>query len=176
MKRNIILIGVVLVLGVTKAALAADHEYVGIKRCVMCHKSESKGNQYGKWLSTKHAKAYVTLATPEAQEAAKKAGVSGNPQEAAACLKCHQTAYGVDSSLLGEGFSKEDGVQCESCHGAGGDYLPISVMKDKAKSIELGLTDPAEAMCVKCHNAESPNFKGFNFKEYYPRITHPAAK
>lgn len=176
MKRNIVLIGLILAFILVKAAFAADHEYVGIKRCVMCHKSESKGNQYGQWLSTKHAKAYETLGTPLAQETAKKAGVSGNPQEAAACLKCHVTAYGVESSLLGEGFAKEAGVQCEACHGAGGDYLPISIMKDRAKAIEMGMVIPTEETCVNCHNPESPNYKSFNFKEFFSKIAHPSPK
>ncbi|PIQ91202.1 MAG: cytochrome C554 [Candidatus Omnitrophica bacterium CG11_big_fil_rev_8_21_14_0_20_41_12] len=176
MKRRVIFMVIVLACVSTEIVFAAGHEYIGVKKCALCHKSESKGNQYGQWLSTKHAKAYETLATPQAQETAEKAGVSGDPQEAAACLKCHQTGFGADSSLLGSGFIKEDGVQCESCHGAGGDYAPLNVMKDKDKSIAAGLIMPTEDVCVKCHNAESPNFKGFNFKEYYPKISHPLKK
>jgi len=41
------------------------------------HKSEAKGNPYGKWLSSAHAKAYEKLGSPEAKEAATKAGVTG---------------------------------------------------------------------------------------------------
>lgn len=149
------------------------HTYVGVKKCSMCHKAESKGNQYGQWLSTKHSKAYATLATPEAQETAKKAGVSGNPQEAPECLRCHVTGYGKDSSVFGQGFVKEDGVQCEACHGAGGDYWSITVMKDKAKAIEAGLIMPTKEVCVSCHNEESPNYKEFNFDEFYKKIAHP---
>ena len=154
----------------------AEHEYVGVKKCSMCHKAESKGNQYGQWMSTKHAKAYATLATPEAQEAAKKVGVSGNPQELPQCLKCHITAYGVKSSLLGAGFVKEDGVQCEACHGAGKDYMPISVMKDRKKAIAAGLIMPTKELCIKCHNQESPNYREFVFDDYYKEIAHPGSK
>jgi len=152
------------------------HKYTGVKKCSMCHKSESKGNQYGQWLSTAHAKAYETLAGSEAQETAKKAGVTGNPQETPACLKCHVTGYGEDSGLFGEGFVKADGVQCEACHGAGGDYYSIGVMKDKTKAIEAGLIMPTKELCVKCHNPESPNYKEFNFDEFYKKVAHPAPK
>lgn len=178
MKRNVIMVvvGIFFLMLSVKTIFAAEHRYIGVKKCAMCHKSEAKGNQYGQWLLTKHAKAYETLATPGAQETAKKAGVSGNPQEAPVCLKCHVAGNGVDSSLLGEGFVKEDGVQCESCHGAGGDYAPLSVMKDKSKAIAAGLVLPTAEVCVKCHNTESPNFKGFNFKEFYPKISHPVKK
>ncbi len=153
-----------------------NHKYIGVKKCSMCHKSEAKGNQYGQWSGTSHAKAYERLVTPEAQETAKKAGVTGNPQEELKCLKCHVTGYGEDSSLFDTGFVKADGVQCEACHGAGSDYAPLSVMKDKAKSIEAGLVIPTKELCVKCHNSESPNFKGFNFEEYYAKINHPRPK
>ncbi|OIO39842.1 MAG: hypothetical protein AUJ75_00765 [Candidatus Omnitrophica bacterium CG1_02_49_10] len=152
------------------------YKYVGVKKCSMCHKSESKGNQYGQWLSTEHAKAYERLASPEAAETAKAAGVSGNPQEAPQCLKCHVTGYEKDGALLEEGFAKEDGVQCEACHGAGSDYKAMSTMKDKEKAIAAGLTVPTKEVCIKCHNAQSPNYKGFDFDEYYPLIAHPKGK
>ncbi len=150
-----------------------NHKYVGVKKCAMCHKSESRGNQYGQWVSTKHSKAYEDLASPAGLETAKKAGVTGNPQEAPQCLKCHVTGYGQDAGLFAEGFVKADGVQCESCHGAGSDYLPILVMKDKAKAIDAGLIIPIKEGCVKCHNSESPNFTGFDFDSYYKKIVHP---
>lgn len=155
---------------------AEEHKYVGVKKCSMCHKSEAKGDQYGKWLSSKHAKAYETLCTPQAKETAEKAGVAGNPEQAPECLRCHVTAFGVDAGLLDEGFVKEDGVQCESCHGAGGDYKGLSVMKDREQAIAAGMVIPSEETCVKCHNPESPNYKEFNFEEYSQKIAHPRPK
>lgn len=157
-------------------AAQTGHKYVGVKKCSMCHKSEAKGNQYGQWLSTNHAKAYERLASPEAQETAKRVGLAGNPQEAAQCLKCHETAYGVGGGLLGDGFVASDGVQCESCHGAGGDYLSLSVMKDRANAIAAGLIIPTKETCVKCHNTESPNYKEFIFDESVKKIAHPRPK
>lgn len=152
------------------------HKYVGVKKCAMCHKSEAKGNQHGQWLSSAHARAYERLASPEALEAAKKKGVAGNPQEAPQCLKCHVTGYGEDASLFSEGFISSDGVQCETCHGAGSDYLALSIMKDRAKSVQGGLIIPTKELCVKCHNSESPNYKEFNFDESVKKIAHPRPK
>lgn len=149
------------------------HKYIGVKKCSICHKSDAKGNQYGQWLSTKHAKAYETLGTDAAKETAQKAGVTGNPQEEPKCLKCHTTAFGVDSRLLDNAFKKEEGVQCESCHGAGSDYMAMTVMQDKEKAIENGLIMPTKEVCITCHNPESPNYKEFNFEEHYPKIAHP---
>lgn len=174
MQKKVLLFAAVLSLGMISSVFAeGEHKYIGVKKCSICHKSDAKGNQYKQWLSTKHAYAYETLQTEEAKKTAERVGVSGNPQEASECLRCHVAAHGVDESLLGSGFKKEDGVQCESCHGAGGDYMPVSIMKDRAKSIEAGLIMPTEEVCVSCHNEQSPTFSGFDFDEFYSKITHP---
>ena len=174
MRRIVLLSAAVLVVGVCSVSRAeAEPKYISVKKCSMCHRSDAKGNQYKQWLSTKHANAYKSLATQAAAGAAKAAGVSGNPQEAAKCLKCHVTGYGLDGALFESGFSKEDGVQCEAWHGAGSDYKAMGTMKDKEKAIAAGLIIPTQAVCVKCHNADSPSFTGFNFDEYYSKIAHP---
>ena len=65
--------------------------YVGVTKCKMCHSADAKGAQYKVWAASPHAKAFATLATPEAAEVAKKAGVTGSPQQAPQCLECHTT-------------------------------------------------------------------------------------
>ncbi|MBI4345212.1 MAG: hypothetical protein HY553_00045, partial [Elusimicrobia bacterium] len=37
-----------------KAATKAVHQYVGVKKCKICHTSEKGGAQYKKWLESKH--------------------------------------------------------------------------------------------------------------------------
>jgi len=74
-------------------------------------------------------------------------------------------------------FDAKEGVQCESCHGAGSAYKSMATMKDKAKAMAAGLNmykdDAAiEALCVTCHNDKSPTHKAFNFKEMWPKIKH----
>ena len=154
-------------------SVADDHGYVGVSTCKMCHKKDATGNQYGKWLEGRHAKAYEVLASDEAKEAAVKAGIEGNPQEAAECLSCHVTAAGVKAELLGKKYTVEDGVGCESCHGAGADYKKKSIMEDQAASIAAGMIVPTEETCTACHNEKSPTFAGFDFEEYSAKIAHP---
>jgi len=176
-RKFIFWLTIVSVFCVSGYALAgSSHKYVGVKKCAMCHKSESKGNQYGQWLSSGHSKAYEKLASPQALESAKKKGVTGNPQDAPECIKCHVTGFGEDAGLFTESFVKTDGVQCETCHGAGSDYLGLSVMKDKAKAVAAGLIIPTKEACVKCHNPESPNYKEFDYDKYYSKIAHPRPK
>lgn len=151
---------------------AKEHGYIGADGCKICHKSESKGDQYGKWLESRHAKAFETLGTEEAKKVAAGAGVEGNPQEADACLTCHVTAHGVKAELLGKKFSKEQGVSCESCHGPGEDYKKKTVMEDREASLAAGMVIPTEETCKGCHNEKSPTFKAFNYEEMHAKIAH----
>ncbi len=153
-------------------------KYVGVKVCSMCHKSEAAGKQFVIWESSKHAQAYQTLTTAEADQIAKEKGFTTKAAETEACLKCHATGYNVDASLLTDKFKVSDGVQCETCHGAGSEYKTKKIMEDKKLAVEKGLKlyDNVEEFCVKCHNSESPSFKGFNFKEMWAKIEHSVPK
>ena len=148
--------------------------YVGVKTCGMCHKSEKQGNQLGVWEKSAHAQAYKTLMSDEANKIAAEKGFKTKAVETDECLKCHTTGYGVDASLKGAKFSIEDGVQCEACHGPGSEYKSMKIMKDKEKAIANGLLmyDNKEELCKKCHNEESPTFKGFKLDEMWAKIKH----
>ncbi len=153
-----------------------DVEFVGAAKCKTCHRKPESGEQYPKWEESRHSKAFQTLATDEAKAIAAERGID-NPQESAECLQCHVTAYDAPAELLGAKYSVEDGVGCESCHGAGGNYFKKSTMKSiTAGEIEgssVGLMTPDETTCTGCHNEKSPNFKGFDFDEYWAKIAHP---
>jgi len=161
---------------------AADHKYVGVATCKMCHKGATKGNQFEIWEASKHAKAIEGLKTEQALKIAKEKGLTVPPSEAPECVKCHTAGFGADTALFDAKFDKTMGVQCEACHGAGGDYKTLAIMKDRQKSIENGMNPilvsdgTAEKHCRTCHNEESPVFKGFNFEEYWAKMKHPRPK
>ena len=171
-----VLITVALVAGFSVQAIAADHNYVGVKDCKMCHQAKDKGEQFQIWEKSKHAEAYKTLASDKAKEVGKAKGIA-NPQESADCLKCHVTGYGLPASRFGPNYVKEDGVGCETCHGPGADYKKITIMKDRQQAIANGLIIPTADTCKQCHNAQSPTFPGsFNFDEMSKKIAHPVPK
>jgi excinuclease UvrABC ATPase subunit len=157
-----------------KANYLSGARYVGVKTCGMCHKKESVGQQLKIWQESKHAQAYKTLQTQQADKIAKDKGFKTKAADTPECLKCHVSGSDVDPSLLGNKFKIEDGVQCETCHGPGSDYKSKKVMQDRTLSIEKGLIlyDNPEELCVKCHNEESPVFRGFNFEERWAKIKH----
>ena len=154
--KSILFVAFLLFLGGNYAE-AQEYEYIGAAKCKMCHNKPAKGEQYNKWAKGPHAKAMEALTGDDAK----------NPK----CLKCHSTAYSVDKSLH-MGIKSTEGVSCESCHGPGSVYKSMSIMKDQAKSLANGMILPNEAVCKKCHNKESPTFKGFNYAEYVKKISH----
>lgn len=176
---NIYRLAVVLLIGIVVASfsVSAQNKYVGVKVCSMCHKTEKQGKQLEVWQKSKHAGAYKTLATAKADEVAKSKGFSTPAAETPECLECHAKAPNVKEA----GYDVKDGVQCETCHGAGSAYKTMSVMKDKAKAIAAGMTDfkdaaAIEKFCKTCHNEKSPTFKEFKFEEMWGKIKHPVPK
>jgi len=174
---------------------AQEFEYVGTNKCKSCHNKSKTGAQYKVWQGTAHAKAFETLKTEAALEAAKKAGVKGNPWEAPECLRCHTTGFGAggyevkdeafwnpapDDRAGKKAVKRMTGLQsvgCEACHGPGSKYKKKKVMEaiytGETDGASVGLITPTEKTCVGCHNEDSPSFKGFNYEERVKVIAHP---
>jgi len=148
----------------------ATNKYVGVKTCSMCHKA-----QFAVWEKSKHADAINALSSPKAAEIAKVKGLKKSAAESEECLSCH--IINAKAADVEKNFDPKQGVQCETCHGAGSAYKVMSTMKDKAKAITAGLTafkdDAAkEKFCKTCHNEKSPTYKEFKFKESWEKIKH----
>jgi hypothetical protein len=70
------------------------------------------------------------------------------------CAKmCHKVQY--ESWLKSKHATAEKKTDCEACHGAGSDYMKLSVMKDPAAAKAAGLiAKPDKASCTaSCHKA-----------------------
>ncbi len=184
MKRNVFVIPVIILFSMVflfaftpdnNTKSSGDYKYVGVDGCTKaCHKTEAAGKQLDIWKASKHANAYKSLTTPEADKIAQDKGFSTPAAETPQCVKCHVLGKDIDPSELTDGFKKEDGVQCETCHGPGSEYKAMSIMKDKDKAIANGLiihTDK-EAFCKTCHNPESPTYKEFNYDTFWDQIKH----
>lgn len=183
-----IVAGVALVIGLSAVSAGAAEPdaslYAGNTSCKMCHKKPEKGDQYGKWLASPHAKAFEMLASAEAKEAGAKVGVA-DPQKSGKCLKCHSTAYNFTESVATDKIAPEEGVTCESCHGPGKNYKSKAVMEDREKCIAAGMVYPATKSCERCHNDKAPSWKadryttkagvktGFDVEQAYEKIKHP---
>ncbi len=168
----------------------AGAEYVGHQQCKVCHNKPSTGAQWSKWSEMGHSKAIEVLKTDEAKQVAADLGLEVPPHEAPDCLRCHVTAYDVETKALPAALKMADSVQCESCHG------PASVHVEAAKKVmfskdagDIDLTSfvrhADDATCRTCHNEESPTWKadrytledgtkaGFDFEQAWKKIAHP---
>lgn len=163
-----------LMLGMAQVAVAGP-ELVGSPKCKTCHKAKT-GDQWQIWLDSSHAKAFETLGSEAAKKIAVDQGL-GDPQQAAACLKCHTTQAFLGSEVVVSAkgkYADSEGVGCEACHGPGSAYKSKKVMMDSEAAAAAGLVRvKTEAACAKCHNEESPTFKGFDFEKRWAEIAHP---
>ncbi|MEO8230973.1 MAG: cytochrome c family protein [Ignavibacteriota bacterium] len=168
----------IMLLPLTSILSQSGNTYVGAETCGMCHKTEKQGNQLSIWQNSAHSKAFETLKTDTANQIAKAKGFLKPASETWECLKCHVTGYNLDATMLGKKFKVEDGVQCETCHGAGSAYKDMKVMKDKKLAVEKGLivNEKLEEFCISCHNNESPTFVKMDFNESWNKIKHNIPK
>ncbi len=145
------------------AKMEVKHAYVGVKVCKMCHKKGgiAKDEIYESWEKTPHATVWDKL-TDEQKKDEK-------------FQKYYATGKLADGTLLSN-------VQCEACHGPGGDYKTMSIMKDKEKAIANGLVIPDANTCLKCHNADAPtealkaSAKDFDFAKMEAKGVHMIPK
>ncbi len=169
----------------------AQNKYVGVKACALCHGTEQQGNALHQWRNTSHAGAFRTLQTHSESEPRKcqdlelwiveigrgvKYGLPKPAAESKECLPCHVTAFGADAQSLAESFDRQDGVQCESCHGPGSAHVEARTGKDEVKSLD-GLTRydderAIKARCVTCHEGTCGDF---DFARMWPKIKHASA-
>jgi len=162
-------------LGSQMVAQAAEEsieapQYVGAKRCGVCHKGKEYNFLYERWGISAHANAYDIL-----------------PEEGrllAKCLGCHTTGYWERDKWYGRLTPAEmRGVQCEACHGPGSLYRKPLVMNRKLqrqnpkqqrqKKLLAGLATPTKETCLKCHNEKCPNYKPLKINKPLVEIVHP---
>ena len=147
------LISVVIVADVNAA------DYIGANKCKACHI-----RQYKAWEKTSMSDSFEHLKAGSKEKEKKKAGLDPGKDYTAdsGCLKCHTTGYGKSGGFTNiEETPNLTGVQCESCHGPGGQYVKI-MKKNKKYRIEdvraSGLIIPSEDEkgCMECHGSDSP--------------------
>ncbi len=150
---------------------ASGPKYVGVQACGTCHNSAMMNRQVSHWRMTGHARAWAVLATPKAYQVAKAKGLTGEPQKAPECLRCHSTGHGQTPGRFMEGALISDGVTCEACHGPGGEYMPEGIMRDRLAAKKAGLLEASAETCKGCH--EGAHNKPFDLEMAMKKIAHP---
>jgi hypothetical protein len=182
MKRNVAMffsLMFFLVLIAVSNAAAGDAQYIGVKKCKACHIK-----QYKSWAKTTMATSFENLKPGVKAAEKKKAGIDPDKDYThdASCLECHTTGYGKPGGFTSiEETPKLANVQCESCHGPGGNYREI-MKKNKEfkladiKSVGFIMPSEDEQGCLTCHGERSPfnekvdpKYK-FGFKERMEKV------
>ena len=183
MSKKILLVflSLMVVTGISGLVSSADSaEYVGAKKCKACH-----SKQYKAWKKTSMANSFENLKSGIKAEEKKKAGLDPDKDYTTDknCLRCHTTGYGKPGGFKSlEETPKLINVQCEGCHGPGGEFSAYMKKNQKRWKTEgyttgeltaIGLIIPSEDEkgCMACHGGDSPfnekvdpKYK-FNFKE-----------
>ena len=100
-----------------RAQETAGITYVGGKTCAgVCHKTDKKGSQLGVVQNARHARAYTTLTTDQADAIARSKGLAKPAAESPECPQCPQgrtvrTEANVD--ITADAAIEK---QCRSCH------------------------------------------------------------
>jgi len=150
----LIMVGMIGIATITESA-----DYVGAKKCKACHIKQFKS-----WATTTMATSFENLKPGIKADEKKKAGLDADKDYTAdaGCLKCHTTGYGKPGGFISIAETPDlANVQCESCHGAGGDFREI-MKKDKMFKLDdataAGLILPNEKNnnCMECHGSDSP--------------------
>ncbi|MBL4870975.1 MAG: hypothetical protein JKX72_08480 [Robiginitomaculum sp.] len=123
---------------------------------ITVRQNESLTWQDGTSTTGAHYRAYKTLLTERSKSIALRLGLFTPAHEAKECLSCHTD--GIVAARRGAKFQIDDGVGCESCHGAAGDWLSrhYEVGASHKTNVSRGLYPLEDAktragVCLSCH-------------------------
>ena len=135
-------------------------QFVGAVGCrsSSCHGGAGeKRSQYITWSQKDfHTRAYAILLDARSARIGEAIGVS--PQSSARCTACHSPFHAVVQSRLSSTARPDEGVSCESCHGAAEPWLRGHTRSDwtYATRVSAGMHDLRNLYvranaCVACH-------------------------
>jgi hypothetical protein len=168
--------------------------YVGAIVCKTCHGPGSDDDAFTIWSVSKHSRTYVQLGTgyvhmidPDAKgfvpdgfggpilREARRLGIDTD------CLRCHTTAYGIPDSEKADTFHVEDGVQCEACHGPGGNHVEwaqsAAAAAGEPRPEASRMRVPTLDFCARACHRPKPTHEPFiatkfDINRRWPKIAH----
>jgi hypothetical protein len=141
--------------------------FVGSTGCKSssCHGGAGpKRSQYITWSQKDfHTKAYAVLLNARSERIAEGLGIAG-AQSSARCTVCHSPLQSVAPSRLERTAHLDEGVSCETCHGAAGSWLRGHTRPDWTYNtrVAAGMHDLRNLYvranaCVACHQNLAPD-------------------
>jgi hypothetical protein len=130
-----------------------------------CHGGAGpKRSQYITWsLKDFHTKAYAVLLNSRSERMAEGLGI-GPAQSSARCTVCHSPMHSVAPSRVTRTAPPDEGVSCETCHGAASGWLRSHTRTDWTYNtrVAAGMRDLKNLYvrsnaCVACHQNLAPD-------------------
>ncbi len=130
-----------------------------------CHGGAGpKRSQYITWSQKDfHTKAHAVLLNSRSERIAEGLGIAA-AQSSARCTSCHSPFQSVAPSRLARTAHPDEGVSCESCHGAAGSWLRGHTRTDWSYNtrVAAGMRDLRNLYvranaCVACHQNLAPD-------------------
>ncbi len=139
--------------GLVRAQADELPSYVGEAVCQECHSPGHGRRPCLLGTIAEHNRAYQTLGKLEAGHIASVSGVTEKPRESRICLGCHATGSDAGPRWMTSTFNIADGVQCETCHGAGSLHVAAYSSSEDNRSLDRqqGIGRGNRAECVACH-------------------------
>jgi len=145
---------------VSAAPLQTD-QFIGAVGCKSssCHGGAGeKRSQYLTWVKQDfHSRAYAVLVNARSARMAETLALPA-AQASARCRVCHSPLQSVAPSRLTNTAQTDEGVSCENCHGAAGQWLRGHTRKDwtYATAVGAGMRDLRSLYvrantCIACH-------------------------
>lgn len=167
--KLVLLLGNAAYFGLAAAGTAADvkqaresgHTFVGAVGCrsSSCHGGAGeKRSQYITWSRQDfHSRAFAILTNARSTRIAESAGIA-DARSSARCTVCHSPFQAVAQTQLAPTAHPDEGVSCETCHGAAGSWLRGHTRPDwtYAMRVSAGMRDLKSLYvrantCVACH-------------------------
>jgi hypothetical protein len=150
------------------AAPLENGRFVGATGCQSsyCHGGAgTKNGQFLTWVKQDfHFRAYAVLVDARSARMAEALGLSAAAQSSARCTVCHSPFQSLLPARLTKGVQPDEGVSCESCHGAAEPWLRGHTRKDwtYATRVGAGMHDLRNVYvrantCVACHQNLEPD-------------------
>jgi nitrate reductase cytochrome c-type subunit len=150
----------------------AESKYMGAGSCASsnCHgaplprnSSNVLQNEYTTWSKKDaHSKAWRVLTSEDSKKIGFNLGIQ-DPSKEPLCLNCH--APTIPDNLKGHKYAVEDGVTCETCHGASENWLKSHTTKSATHQDNLknGLKDLSSLeerakFCLDCHQGNESQY------------------
>lgn len=162
----------VLLIPISVAAPPDPPAYVGAATCGTCHTGA-----FTSWAGSDHSRAALVFGRAMGKEMMRQASARNLRFS---CRGCHAPPDTTAPALFREGFRREDGVQCETCHGPGSLHVQRRIDGSTIATVQSTLPARADTtFCLTCHRAGKPLHDSrimrtppFNMSTFWRRIQH----